>query len=114
MADILETYMRYSREYIDDYVEDTKREEADKINFMSNIIINKVDIPANDDLEILRLLKQIFVDKILGEDLAKHFARYNMFEGEFPMDTVIIENTRNHASMMYATYDHDPSEFKRI
>lgn len=79
IAEVLETYMRYSREYIDDYVEDTRREEADKINFMSNIIVNKIDIPANDDLAVLRLLKKIFVDKSLGEDLAKHFARYNMF-----------------------------------
>lgn len=56
---------RYSREYIDDYVEDTRREQVDKINFMSNIIVNKIDVPVNDDLAVLRLLKQIFVDKRL-------------------------------------------------
>lgn len=114
VAEILETYMRHSRDYIHDYAEDTKREEADKINFMSNVIANRIDVSGNDDMEALRLLKKIFVDKILGEDFAKYFARYNMFAGEFPTDTVIIENTRDHASMLYATYDHDPSEFKKV
>lgn len=114
IAEVLETYMRHSREFIYNYPEDEKREEVDKINFMSNIIINKVDIPANDDLAVLRLLKQVFVDKSLGEGLAKHFARYNMFAGEFPTDTVIIENTRNQATLVYNTAEHDPKDFERI
>ncbi len=114
VAEVLETYMIHSRDYIYDHVEDTKREEADKINFMSNLIVNRVYIPVNDDVEVLRILKKIFVDSALGEDFSKYFARYNMFAGEFLTDTTILENTRNNASMMYSTYDHDPSEFKKV
>ena len=110
MADILETYMRHSREYIYQNKEDSKRENEDKWEFIKYLVLHHIDGLTTNSIESIRLLKKIFVEWSLWQEFIQKFQRYNMFGGEFINDTTIIENTREKVLFVSPT----PSHFERI